>query len=229
MPIDRRSDIFAVGVILYEMLTGEKLFVGESDFSTLEKVRNAEVPAAARSSTRTSPRGSRRSSSRRSRASPRSATSGRRDLQEDLMRFLLAGDAIYSGKHLSSFMKEAFAEDMLREAEKMERFASIEKPGPDRVLRTSPRRPLRRSAAPRKPSKSRPGGASRRALPSASSPPRRSRSPRRYIPPPTAEELAEMDGAGDKTQIVDSAMALVAAPRACSSTTARRARIRRGG
>ncbi len=44
LPIDRRSDIFAVGVILYEMLTGEKLFVGESDFSTLEKVRNAEVP-----------------------------------------------------------------------------------------------------------------------------------------------------------------------------------------
>jgi serine/threonine protein kinase len=46
LPIDRRSDIFAVGVILYEMLTGEKLFVGESDFSTLEKVRNAEVKAA---------------------------------------------------------------------------------------------------------------------------------------------------------------------------------------
>ena len=44
LPIDRRSDIFAVGILMYEMLTGERLFVGESDFTTLEKVRNAEVP-----------------------------------------------------------------------------------------------------------------------------------------------------------------------------------------
>ncbi len=44
------------------------------------------------------------------------------------MRFLLAGDAIYSAKHLSAYMKEAFAEDLLREGEKMERFASVERP-----------------------------------------------------------------------------------------------------
>src|SRR5690242_16734539 len=43
LPIDRRSDIFAVGICLYELLTGERLFVGESDFSTLEKVRNVEI------------------------------------------------------------------------------------------------------------------------------------------------------------------------------------------
>ena len=29
--------------MLYELLTGERLFVGESDFSTLEKVRNVEI------------------------------------------------------------------------------------------------------------------------------------------------------------------------------------------
>ena len=44
LPLDRRSDVFAIGVCLYEMLTGERLFVGERDFSVLEKVRKAEVP-----------------------------------------------------------------------------------------------------------------------------------------------------------------------------------------
>src|SRR5262245_26827807 len=43
LPLDRRSDIFSVGIVLYELLTGERLFLGESDFSTLEKVRNVEI------------------------------------------------------------------------------------------------------------------------------------------------------------------------------------------
>src|SRR3954453_577842 len=127
LPIDRRSDIFAVGVILYEMLTGEKLFVGESDFSTLEKVRNAEVPTP-RQFNPNIPAGLEKVLMKSLAREAEDRYQWASDLQEDLMRFLLAGDAIYSAKHLATFMKEAFAEDMLREAEKMERFAAIEKP-----------------------------------------------------------------------------------------------------
>ena len=42
-PIDRRSDIFAVAAVLFEMLTGRKLFSGDSEMSILEQVREGKV------------------------------------------------------------------------------------------------------------------------------------------------------------------------------------------
>ena len=44
-PIDRRSDLFSLGVVLHELLTGERLFGGDTDINVLEKVRSAEVAA----------------------------------------------------------------------------------------------------------------------------------------------------------------------------------------
>lgn len=41
--IDKRSDIFALAAVLFEMLTGQKLFVGDSEISVLEQVREARV------------------------------------------------------------------------------------------------------------------------------------------------------------------------------------------
>lgn len=41
--IDARSDLFAVGILLHEMVTGRRLFKGESDLETLERIKAAEV------------------------------------------------------------------------------------------------------------------------------------------------------------------------------------------
>jgi serine/threonine protein kinase len=43
LPVDHRSDVFAMGICLHEALTGSRLFYGETDFATLELVRDAKI------------------------------------------------------------------------------------------------------------------------------------------------------------------------------------------
>ncbi len=44
LPVDRRADVFSLGVVLHELLTGEKLFAARSELATLVEIRSADVP-----------------------------------------------------------------------------------------------------------------------------------------------------------------------------------------
>lgn len=44
LPVDKRVDIFSLGTVLYEMLTGVQVFRDSGDFATMERVRRAEAP-----------------------------------------------------------------------------------------------------------------------------------------------------------------------------------------
>ena len=41
--VDKRIDIFATGIVLHEVLTGRRLFKGENDLQTVERVRQCDV------------------------------------------------------------------------------------------------------------------------------------------------------------------------------------------
>jgi len=47
LEVDHRADVFAVGILLWEMFTGRRLFYGESDYQTVELVRQARIPSLA--------------------------------------------------------------------------------------------------------------------------------------------------------------------------------------
>jgi serine/threonine protein kinase len=46
-PVNASADLFALGVVLWELLTGKRLFAGETDAETLERVTRCELPSLA--------------------------------------------------------------------------------------------------------------------------------------------------------------------------------------
>ncbi|NOZ87640.1 MAG: PEGA domain-containing protein [Deltaproteobacteria bacterium] len=116
--LDRRSDIFSLGIIMYELLTGERLFKGESDYSTLEKVRNVEmvppsslVPSIPTEMERIIIKALAK------RTENRYQTAG--ELLADLNRFLYSYKKAFSRDDLALFMQRYFANDFRRESEKV--------------------------------------------------------------------------------------------------------------
>ena len=111
LPIDRRSDIFALGIVLYEMLTGERLFIGETDFSTLEKVRNVEIIPPSSFNTGI-PEKLERIVLKALEKNVEDRYQNAIDLHDDLQLFMHSVGQFSSRKDLSAWMKRTFAEEM---------------------------------------------------------------------------------------------------------------------
>jgi len=127
LPIDRRSDIFSVGIVLYELLTGERLFVGESDFSTLEKVRNVEILPPS-SYNRAIPEELERIALKALAKDPEDRYQNAIDLHDDLQAFLYTKGELYSRKDLAAWMKKMFPAEIEEESTKAEQFRQIVAP-----------------------------------------------------------------------------------------------------
>ena len=115
LPLDGRSDIFAIGVCLYEMLTGERLFVGDSDFSVLEKVRKVEVLPPSHFN-RKIPDALERIVMKSLAKDVDDRYQHATELAEDLRSFMYSTGNQFARKDLAAFMKATFAEDYEKEA-----------------------------------------------------------------------------------------------------------------
>ena len=126
---DNRSDVFAVGILLYEMLTGKRLFIGQSDFSTLEKVRNGEVPPP-REHNPDLPEELERIMLKALARDRDERYRWASDLHEELQQFLISDNTIYNAKRLSELMNAEYASDIEAENRKMEEFMRLSPPAP---------------------------------------------------------------------------------------------------
>jgi serine/threonine protein kinase len=127
LPIDRRSDIFSCGIVLYELLTGERLFVGESDFSTLEKVRNVEILPPS-TYNRKIPDELERIVLKALAKDVEDRYQNAIDLHDELQAFVYTAGEFYSRKDLASWMKKVFTREIEAETAKLEQFRQIPAP-----------------------------------------------------------------------------------------------------
>src|SRR4051812_21617332 len=129
LPLDRRSDIFAIGIVLYELLTGERLFVGESDFSTLEKVRNVEIMPPSTYNRRISEELEQivlKALAKDVDDRYQNAI----DLHDDLQAFMYTAGEFYSRKDLAAWMKRVWAKEIEAESAKLEAYRNMPAPPP---------------------------------------------------------------------------------------------------
>ncbi|MCB9555989.1 MAG: protein kinase [Deltaproteobacteria bacterium] len=127
LPLDRRSDIFSVGIVLYEMITGERLFLGESDFSTLEKVRNVEIlPPSTynRNVTEELEQIVLKALARDVDDRYQNAI----DLHDDLQAYMYTSGEFYARKDLAGWMKRTFTREIEEEDSKLEAYRDLPMP-----------------------------------------------------------------------------------------------------
>ena len=128
LPLDHRSDIFAVGTCLHEMLTGERLFVGESDFSTLEKVRNADVIPPSRS-IQEMPAELEEIVLKALTREPDDRWQSAGEMQEELQRFIALSRPPFGTSKLNTWMRTAFAPEIAKEKGRLDSYNSVTHPG----------------------------------------------------------------------------------------------------
>src|SRR5215470_7898583 len=127
LPIDRRSDIFSTGIVLYELLTNERLFVGESDFSTLEKVRNVEILPPS-TYNRKIPDELERIVLKALSKDADDRYQNAIDLHDELQAFVYTAGEFYSRKDLAAWMKKTFSKEIEEETAKLEQYRQLKPP-----------------------------------------------------------------------------------------------------
>jgi len=117
---DHRSDIFSLGVCLWEMLTGHRLFKRPTDIESLEAVRNCQVPLPSTYNPQISPDLDRICMTALS-ADTEDRYQEASILQKELEQFLLPSTPSGLAPETSRWLHERFGEEIRQERERLDR------------------------------------------------------------------------------------------------------------
>lgn len=124
MPIDRRSDLFSLGIVMYELLTGQRLFQGTSEFEIIEKVKACKIdPPSQR--VPSIPDGVDTILSKTLEREPDKRYQTGEELHDDIIGYLDDQQAYLGPSDLRSYMQESFEQEIREEEDEIQKESTL--------------------------------------------------------------------------------------------------------
>jgi serine/threonine protein kinase len=117
-PLDSRSDIFSLGVVLYEWITGFKLFTGESEVGILKSITEGKIYAPSYFKADI-PEAVEKILMKALEKDREKRYQGAWDMQYDIDQFLSQYEFTPSNIHLSNFLKQLFSDELEEEKKRL--------------------------------------------------------------------------------------------------------------
>lgn len=123
LEVDQRTDVFSTGIILFELLTGRRLFLGDTDFETLEKIKEAKVPPPSLFN-KSVPKELDRIALKALEKDLDKRYANIKEMQVDLTRFFYSEYPDFTASNLSSFLKKLFKDEIKEDRLKLKKSLS---------------------------------------------------------------------------------------------------------
>jgi serine/threonine protein kinase len=118
--LDKRSDVFAMGIVLWELITQRRLFTHEDELKTLEKVRECKVPKPSEKNP-TIPYALEKIVLRALEKEPGVRYNSCEEFYTDLARYMNDRHPGFIPTDFSKFMKEFYKEDIVEDKKRREK------------------------------------------------------------------------------------------------------------